>query len=387
MPATDGIASPADPFDAGPYTRLQDALRLPHPCGGHAAWRAVVAAAVAWVPLLLLSMFQGPGRHGFLPDLSAHARYLVAIPLLVGAEAWCLPQLAAIVRHFAAGGLIGPGDRPRWEALVAEARRRLDHRGVEVVLAVGAYAVSVAVGGVLYSRARGTWASPAGVLSPAGWWQTLVSQPLFLLCVLAWLWRVVVWARLLWGLSRLQLRLVPAHPDRAAGLRFVGVSLRAFAPVALAIGVVVAARLAGEVVSGARSPAAFSRSGTVILAVVASVVLFGGPLLVFVGPLYRARMRGVLEYGALASGLGRHFEARWLRRARPLEPDALAAPDFSATTDLYSIVSNVHAMIPVPAGVRDLAPLVVATLLPFIPLVFLVMPFSAVVKGVTGALF
>jgi hypothetical protein len=347
----------------------------------------VAAAAVAWVPLLLLSMFQGLGRHGFLLDLPAHARYLVAIPVLVGAEAWCLPQLAAIVRHFAAGGLIGAGDRPRWEALVERARRRLDHRGVEVVLAVGAYAVSVGVGGVLYSRADGTWAAPAGGLSPAGWWQTLVSQPLFLLCLLAWLWRVVVWARLLWGLSRLRLRLVPAHPDRAAGLRFVGVSLRAFAPVALAFGAVVSARLAGELVDGARPPAAFSHSGTVILAVVSVLVIFAGPLLAFAGPLYRARMRGVLEYGALAGALGRNFEARWLRRARPLDAEALAAPDFSATTDLYSIVSNVHAMVLVPAGVRDLAPLVVATLLPFVPLVFLVMPLSAVVKRVTGALF
>jgi hypothetical protein len=332
-------------------------------------------------------MFQGMGRHGFLLDLPAHARYLVAIPLLVGAEPWCLPQLAAIARHFATGGLIGAGDRPRWEALVARARRRLDHRGVEVVLAVAAYAMSVLVGGVLYSRARGTWAAPTGALSPAGWWQTLVSQPLFLLCVLAWLWRVVVWARLLWGVSRLDLRLVPAHPDRAAGLRFVAVSLRAFAPVALGFGAAVAGTLAGELLGDARPAQAFSHSGTVILFVVTALVLFGGPLLAFTGPLYRARMRGVLEYGALAGALGRHFEARWLRRARPLDADALAAPDFSATTDLYSIVSNVHAMSPVPAGVRDLAPLVVATLLPFVPLVFLVMPFSAVVKRVTGVLF
>ena len=53
--------------------------------------------------------------------------------------------------------------------------------------------------------------------------------------------------------------------------------------------------------------------------------------------------------GAWASRL----ESRWL--GRPVEEKALEAPDFSATTDLYSIVSNVYTMNLMPLSLRNLA--------------------------------
>ena len=53
---------------------------------------------------------------------------------------------------------------------------------------------------------------------------------------------------------------------------------------------------------------------------------------------------------------------------------ALSVQDFSATTDLYQVVANVSAMRVTPVNLWILIPLVVATLLPFVPIVLAILP-------------
>jgi hypothetical protein len=379
--------SPADPFDAGPYARLPFVPRLwPSSTGPGARRRALLASAVAWVPLLLLAaaeglVFSGEPRESFLLDVSAHARYLVGLPILVLAEPWCLPRLGAIARQFGRSGVVVGEDRVRLEALVTTARRWLAHRGIQAVLVGVAYAATLLMSRILYPRGPSTWIAPgAGDLSLAGAWRVLVSQPLFLALVAGWLWRAAVWAWFLWGVSRLALRLVPSHPDLAGGLRFVSDSMAAFAPVALAFACPVSGTVASDMLFGGPER---SLSPVVVLAVTIalSVCLFTGPLLSFVGPLRRARLRGVLEYGGLAGALGSRLEERWIHSGRRVDGDALAVPDFSATTDLYSIAGNVRRMALVPLGLRDLLVVAVATLLPFLPLVLLRVPLEEVLRG------
>ena len=382
-----------DPFDAAPYARVEAGLHLPSPGASSAAWHwAVAIAAAAWVPLLVLSAPQGflaPIPGSFLLDVATHARYLVALPVMVGAAPWSLARLGVIARHFAHSGLVEGEDRLRLEALIASARRLLRHRLVVVGLAVGAYGGVVAGSGVLHPPAAAGWAATevggaAAALSPAGWWRALVSHPLFLIVLGLWAWRVLVWARFLWGVSRLSLRLVPAHPDLVGGLRFVAASLGAFAPIGLALGSVGAGTLAADTLLGESSPYAFGNLAAIAGALVIATGVFTLPLFCFSGPLRRARLRGLVDYGPLAGALGRRFEARWFAPDQAVEDDALAAPDFSATTDLYSIVANVHRMSLVPVGLKDLAPLVVATLLPFIPVALLVVPVDQMIGRVLG---
>jgi hypothetical protein len=46
-----------------------------------------------------------------------------------------------------------------------------------------------------------------------------------------------VWARFLWQVSRLELQLLPTHPDRCGGLGFLASTVYAFSPLLLAQGV------------------------------------------------------------------------------------------------------------------------------------------------------
>ena len=68
-------------------------------------------------------------------EVGAHARYLIAAPLLVLAEAVCAPQLNAIVRHFASSGIVSDHDRGRFEEVVASTRQRLQWSAAEAIVA------------------------------------------------------------------------------------------------------------------------------------------------------------------------------------------------------------------------------------------------------------
>lgn len=70
--------------------------------------RVVVIAGVAWLPLLLLSVIGGHALGGtikvpFLHDIEAHARFLIALPILIGAELIVHFRIPPAVRRFWTG--------------------------------------------------------------------------------------------------------------------------------------------------------------------------------------------------------------------------------------------------------------------------------------------
>jgi hypothetical protein len=211
----------------------------------------------------------------------------------------------------------------------------------------------------------------------------LVSVPLLLVLVLGWLFRVALWTRFLWLVARLHLRLVPAHPDLSAGLRFVGHSLRAFAVVGFAFGAIVAGALANRIAHNDAPPIICKDAAAGLVMFV--VVLFGAPLLAFSRSLLVAWREGVFRYGALADRLGREFEGKWLDSTET--PPTLAAPDFSAAIDLYNVVSNVYQMKIIPVDYGSLVSLVVATLAPIGPVLLLSIPLEVILAALAKFAF
>ena len=213
-------------------------------------WAArVVAVFAAWVPLAVLAGGQAvagsPGAaSSFFTDFATYGRLLLAVPALILAEPDCLPWLRRIVRAFVDEGFVQGHDLARFEAARASARRLLDSRLAEALTIVMAYAIVIALmiyvpAAELPAWARSTDARITG-LSLAGWWNALVSLPILLVLLLGWFWRVVLWARFLTQVAALDLRLIPAHPDRMGGLRFISTSLEGFRLVSMAMGTMVA---------------------------------------------------------------------------------------------------------------------------------------------------
>ena len=380
------VQAAAFPFDASPYQRFLVPLGRIGELG-QVRRRTIIVIALAWVPLVVLGAIQGLAirsnpRESVLFDFAVHSRYLIALPLLVVAEYVTLPQLGRIARHFMTSGLLADVERPRFDALIVSTRRLLSSPVAAIVITALAYVYTLVLSTVVNPAGISTWASPmtdgTRALSLAGWWRALVSQPLYVIMVGAWVWRALVWGIFVHRAARLNLRLVASHPDHMGGLEFVTYSVRAFPIVGFALAAAMAGGIAQLAVYDGRPITDFTRLIGVIVGLVA--ILFVLPLLTLRGPLKRLRTRGVLAYGELGSDIGRQFEARWLRPGEDVTNEALEAPDFSAVTDAYQIIANASAIRLIPIEIRGAALLVLGTLLPFVPVLMLSIPFVDMLK-------
>jgi hypothetical protein len=357
------------------------------------AWRRVlIIIAIGWIPLMVLCLIhtllhQDAKAMEFFGDIAVHARLLLAAPLFVLAEYIVLPRLESIRQHFADASLIAEDDRDRFQIEVQKCHRmsaRLQYSGE---IALCAYALAFIMLMTVSRQELPAWqlASNGYSLSLAGWWHLVISLPLMLGLILGWLWRLIIWSRFLSAVARLGLRMVAAHPDQAAGLQFVAYSPRMFASVGFAISIVVAGTMANGVLHHGLSPLDHPAIPVVTAAVIA--ILFLSPPFVFTRLLVTAWRQGVFKYGDLASRVGKEFEEKWMGPGAHVDSSALSDPDFSSTTDLYSIVANVYNMRLTLFDYQGAIAIVVAALVPFIPVWLSVIPLKTLSKDLIGLLF
>ena len=120
----------------GPFYGVLIRLRLLKP-DSHAVHRmAIFLALLAWLPLLLLSAFQGlalggPFRIPFLFDFPVSVRFLLVIPLLVVAESVVDSRVGLVVRYLTQSGLVHEKDYPRYHSAVRQVSRMCNSRVAE----------------------------------------------------------------------------------------------------------------------------------------------------------------------------------------------------------------------------------------------------------------
>jgi hypothetical protein len=376
-----------DLFGGGPPCRIERYFGLIKPDDRRIRRRAVLAVLITWGPLFLITVFQEIlHRDGallsFLHDFGVNARFLVAAPLFIIAESWCLPRMKRVLYHFIDSGIVQGEDRQKLCKDFDGTRRLVNSRSVEI-LAIGcAYAIVAAVIATHPLESLAVWharLTPLGYnFTAAGLWHLGFSLPVLVLLSLGWLWRQLLWWRLLRRISRLQLHLTPAHPDHLGGLRFVAAAMRGYWPLAFAMSAIVAGKVGNHLQAGSTP----YEARYLILGVLAFVLAFVlAPFTSFMPNLRKLRERGMFQYDALGHAMGELFERKWLNTSRPPTPAMLDAPDFSSAIDLYSTIGNTHQISYFPVGMRAMRELVIVTLLPFIPVVLSLVPFETIVSS------
>jgi hypothetical protein len=183
--------------------------------------------------------------------------------------------------------------------------------------------------------------------------------------LLRWYFRLFIWARFQWQVSRIDLRVEPIHPDRAGGLGFLGAVPYAFSPVLLAQGAMLCGMIANKIFyTGATLP-----EFKVELIGIVALLLFAilGPMLVFAPKLAAAKRAGVREYGTLAQRYVREFDDKWLR-GPPADESLIGSADIQSLADLGTSFEVVRGMRWVPFTAQTVLQLAVTTLLPVVPL-------------------
>jgi hypothetical protein len=346
--------------------------------------RIVFFCILCWVPLAVLSAVEGHllggPKFSFLHDIETHIRFLISLPVLLLAEITVHRRLRSTVRNFVDRHIVSPDELPKFDAAIDSAIRMRNS-----VIAELALLVLVFTGGIWIWRNEvalgvASWyASPRGGqmhLTWAGSWFAFVSVPIFQFILLRWYMRMLIWFLFLLRVSHLRLQLLPANPDRAGGIGFLGRSTIAFAPFLFAQGALLAGQIASRIFYTGQSLLSFKL--TILGFVCFFVAAILAPLLVFTPQLWDAKLEGLAKFGSFAEQYVMDFGQKWLP-GKANHEQLLGSADIQSLADLDSSYEVVREMRAVPFATEDVVGLLVASVVPMLPLLLTFMPLDQLV--------
>jgi hypothetical protein len=353
--------------------------------------RIFASVVLTWFPLVILSILSDVASEGgwlsFLRDIEVHARFLVALPILFGAELLVNSRMRSVVRLFIEWRIVLPEQRPMFHKAIHSALKIRNSAFVELVLIAVVYTVGLLVWNSRTELGLVTWHALPGSrwnLTPAGYWYVFVSLPLFQFILLRWYMRLLIWFRFLWQVNRIELNLIPTHPDRCGGLSFLGKSSYAFAPILFAQGAILAGVVAARVLYRGETLQSFRLqiAGFIVFFVVVVVA----PLLMFCLRMARARRKGLADYGLLAQRYVESFDQKWVRESLP-PAELLGTGDIQSLADLGNSYQVIREMRIVPFGLQDISRLAIATAAPLSPLLLTIFSFEELMIRIFKVVF
>lgn len=333
---------------------------------------------LSWGPLVIIGILESfaAGRwEPLLLDPSIHTRLLVALLLLVAADAAVDRLTAGALATFAEAKLVEDEARLR---LIGEAfRRERDAPLMEVLLAACALLAGVSAlenWGVVHLVSRG----PGVAIR----WYALAALPLVSFLFLRCLWRWAVWCRALARVAKLPLRLVPEHADATGGLSFVQLPVMGFSLVAAALSSAMAGQWGAQILLEGLKFEKFT-TWCIVLSVVGTAVGVG-PLLAFTPVLFAARGRARAEFDRFSLRYARAFHARWIDGSGGPDDVLVGTQDISSFADHLTASKHARNMRVLAFGPMILKMLVLAVVLPMVPLLLVEVPVTTLLKVLGG---
>lgn len=371
----------------GPFYRVQEAIHLLTAERWNLGRRILLAICLGWVPLVLLTLFFKPDTIGSLMrDYMVNFRLLIAVPILLAGQVMMDDVFRMMIAHIRDAELLPSPEEAKMDLTISRLIRLRDSFIAEAVIVAISYAN---MAGVMASRlaiAQGWALSDVGSgyhLSSAGWYSVLVSQLIYRFLIGISLWKWCLWVFFLFRLSRLDLQLIPTHPDKHGGVGFLGMSPLAIAPTVFAICGAIGATWRTLILKHEAHLMNFKIDAFILLVIMLIVAM--GPLVLLVPKLGRLYRQGILQYGTLGQLHSVDFHKKWILNRKGHEDELLTAPEISTLTDYASSYENVGKLLPFPLDRGGMIGLVLAIVIPLMPVVLAEVPFVTVVKGLLSA--
>lgn len=369
----------------GPLHRLAGRLGLVHK-GRSAFSLGLALGLLSWSILFALALIEGVGSKFFsLSVIAAHVRLLFVIPLLFLCESLLDVRLREFVSLIVRSGVVPKNALPELETEIARTNRWRDHWLPEATCLLATVLLTV-IAAQMRLSGRTTGSELGYAISEfrlAGLWYWMVCLPLVRFLLFRWLWRIALWWCFLWRLAKLKLHLAPAHPDGAGGLGYLEVAQTYFFPLVLAISALMSASFAEEISSGISVFEAIYPALAITLILDLVLVLF--PSCFFAFKLRACQERGLSDYSVLAARYVNDFDRKWLSAPDQAEP-LLGTADLQSLADLSNSVAVVRNMRLVPVSTRLLITVMVAALLPMVPLFLFKYPVAELVQKIVSKL-
>ena len=221
-------------------------------------------------------------------------------------------------------------------------------------------------------------------LTLVGWYAVLVSATIFQFLVALTLWKWLLWTLFTFKQSKLNLRLMPTHPDQNGGLGFLGLTPLAFAPLAFAATLVIGAVWRDQILHQGTHLLSYRGPGIALFVII--VFLGLGPLVFFVPRLAALRRKGILQYAILGQIQSVEFHAKWVLNPARNEVELLDAPEVSTLCDYGQAYDRIEKLNPFPTDKAALLALVLAVAIPALPTVLAEIPITVLLKSLLSAL-
>jgi len=318
--------APFSLFDNDLLNRAFARVGLQSRHGGDLAGRIIVVFAVTWLPMAALAVKQGLFStaiepKNFFADYAAYAQFLIAIPLFIVAERIVSRNTREAARDFLDTGVVNPDHLQYVNESHLEAERWRLAPWPEAVCWGLAYFFALSTILPEFSMTGAgkwqTWHTQVTDghrrLTWAGGWAMLVALPVLNYWWLRLAWKICIWTRYLYRISRLHLQLVASHPDQMGGIGFVGEVQAKFALVIFAYGISNVAAPVAYKVSLEGSPLFVAPVwGPMVGFILGAPALFLFPLFMFTKQLFRTKRKMLARYREQSTRHARAFEARWI---------------------------------------------------------------------------
>lgn len=349
--------------------------------------RIIVVTLLAWLPLLVLSIYNGTAISGvkvpFIYDIATHVRFLLALGLLIGAEIVVGPYIELIIKQFIRCDIVPEKNHDKFHQIIQSSLRLRDSVLAEVIILLIVFIAGNWVWREFSQFNVATWFVDITDHGPqftlAGYWCAFISLPIFQFILLRWYFRIFIWYRFLWKVSRLPLHLNALHPDKAGGLAFLNKSVIGFTPILLAHSALVSGIIVNRIwhTSASLSEFKFEIIGIILYLILITIT----PLLFFSPQLVKAKRKGTLDYAVTASSYVNRFHKRWIVAEPKNLNELLGTPDIQALSDLDNSFDFTEKMRYTPFSRNTIMQIIIVAAAPILPLFLTMMPLEEMIKN------
>ncbi|OHB56548.1 MAG: hypothetical protein A2Y07_09525 [Planctomycetes bacterium GWF2_50_10] len=336
--------------------------------------RILLAWSLAWIPLLVLSIMQGQAydknlKIPFLYDFAAHVRFFFAVPIFILSDFFLAPRVKDTILGFLNAGLIKDGQRQIYFSGIKKMQRLNSSIISDIAIlfiVISATLLGLQTGISLEAQSwQKTISDDTVRISAAGWWLVHVSIPVWQFFLLRWLWHVYIYSTFLFNVAKLDLALIPTHPDRVGGLHFLSLGQKWLMPFVFVISAALASDMGTKIVFQNAQFLQFRYD--ILLFIVLMGLFVVAPLILFTPRLILTRRTGLITYGVLAAEYVRSFDNKWIKNAKKDE-SILGSSDIQSLADLANSYSVIMEMKSIPLDKNFAMALLTVILTPFIPL-------------------
>lgn len=379
----------------GPLFQLFRKIHLSDNYLGLMKRRVIIITLITWLPLFVLSALDGKLLGGsisvpFLMDIDNHIRYLLVVPLLISAELFVHMRMQFLLSQFKDRNLIPESSMAKFDSAISSSMKLRNSVTAEILIILFVYIVGILIIWKKYVVLNiGTWYMTSNdgesKLSMAGIWLGYVSLPIFQFILLRWYYRLLIWIRFLWKVSRIKLNIISLHPDRVGGLGFLSLTVFAFIPLVVAHGALLVGLISNRIFYLGDKLPDFKVEIAVIILFMLFLVLI--PLLVFSSQLADAKRKGKRLYGKVSMDYVREFEYKWLLGKAPKDEALIGSADIQSLADLGNSYEILNEMRVIPFSKESILQIIVAVLIPILPLTLTMMPLEELLKKLISVFF